>query len=81
MEEWKEILSWLNECAGLFALLAFIAAIAVPTFIYKRQRKNEMRRLQDEYEAMQESFRQPLTETQRQWRERKVFYEKTLKKK
>lgn len=80
MEEWKVFLSWLNECAGLFALLALFAAIAMPLFIFWLQKRGERKALQDEYDAMMNSARLPMTTEQRWFAERKQLLEKRLKK-
>ena len=52
MELWENIIDVLNEYAGLFSLLAVIAAIVVPICIYKVNRRNELRRLKDRRAAI-----------------------------
>ena len=81
MEEWKEILTWLNECAGLFALFALIAAIAMPIIIYKQQKKEERQKMQDEYDAMMSSARFPMSEEQKKFYAKKFKLEKQLERK
>lgn len=71
MEEWKVFLSWLNECAGLFALLALVAAIAMPLFIFWLQKRNDRKAMKDEYDALMNSARLPMTNEQRCFAERK----------
>ena len=80
MEEWKEILSWLNDCAGLFALLALIAAIIVPTYIYKRQRRNEREAAQEELEAMKENEGFPMSIEDRNFYVKKRMLEQKAKR-
>ena len=57
MEFIKQIIEFLNSCAGLLSLLAVLAAIIVPTIIYKKQRHSEKQDLQDELDAMNEVSR------------------------
>ena len=80
MEVFKEILLWLNECAGLFALLALIAAIIVPTYIYKRQRRNEREAAQEELEAMKENEGFPMSIEDRNFYVKKRMLEKKAKR-
>lgn len=35
------MLDWLNQNSGLFSLLAVLASVIVPIFIFKKQRKEE----------------------------------------
>ena len=67
----------LNNYAGLFALLALVAAIVVPYVIYRKQKADERRALQDELEAMNESAQTPFS------MDEKSFFakQKALKKK
>ena len=67
----------LNNYAGLFALLALVAAIVVPYTIYRKEKADERRALQDELEAMDESAQTPFS------MEEKSFFAKknALKKK
>lgn len=71
----------LNNYAGLFALLALIATIVVPYIIYKWQKKEERQKLQDEYDALQQSLRVPFTKEQREINIKKYVLEKQLKRK
>lgn len=80
MEEWKAFLSWLNECAGLFALLVLVAAIAMPLFIYWLQKRSERKACQEEYDALMNSARLPMTNEQRCFAAKKQLLEKRLKK-
>ena len=80
MEVWIEILSWLNDCAGLFALLALIASVFVPIFLYKKQRKNERQTAQEELDAMKENEFFPMSIEERNYFVKKRMLEKTAKK-
>lgn len=71
----------LNNYAGLFALLALIATIVVPIVIYKLQKKEERQKLQDEYDALQQSLRVHFTKEQREINIKKYVLEKQLKRK
>lgn len=71
----------LNNYAGLFALLALLAAIIVPYIIYRWQKKDERQKMQDEYDALQSTLRQPMTPEQRKINARKWALEKGLKRK
>ncbi|SIO33377.1 hypothetical protein [Fibrobacter sp. UWB11] len=48
------MLEWINQNSGLFSLLAVVASVIVPIVIYKKQRKDEMRSMQDELDAIKE---------------------------
>lgn len=80
MEEWKVFLSWLNECAGLFALLALVAAIAMPLFIFWLQKRSERKALQDEYDARKDLEQFPMNVEDRNDFVRKQLLAKWLKK-
>lgn len=59
--ELKDIIESLNSYAGLFSLLAVVAAIVVPFIIHRIERKSQRQAMKDELEAMQESARFPMT--------------------
>jgi hypothetical protein len=59
--ELKDIIESLNSYAGLFSLLAVVAAIVVPFIIHRIERKSQRQTMKDELEAMQESARFPMT--------------------
>ena len=71
----------LNEYAGLFALLALIATVVVPIVLYKKQKKDERQKMQDEYDAMMSSARFPMSGDQREFYTKKFKLEKGLKRK
>lgn len=80
MEEWKVFLSWLNECAGLFALLALVAAIAMPLFIFWLQKRNDRKAMKDEYDARKDLEQFPMNVEDRNDFVRKQLLAKWLKK-
>ena len=42
----------LNEYSGLFSLLAVVASVIVPIWIYRKQKEEERQELQDELEML-----------------------------
>ena len=77
----SSILESLNNYAGLFSLLAVLAAIIVPIVIYKRERKEERLAMKDELEAMQDNSRFPMSFKEREYYTKKNKLEKGLKRK
>lgn len=53
MEFWQHSINWINTNAGVFSLLAVIATIVIPIWIYRRNRKEELQQMQDRYEEME----------------------------
>jgi len=74
-------MDYLNQFAGLFSLLAVIAAVVVPIIIYKIQRRNERQDAIDEYDAMMENSDFPMSIEQREYFAKKSQLEKRLKRK
>lgn len=77
----KQIIEFLNSCAGLLSLLAVLAAIIVPIVIYKKQRQSERQDLQDELDAMNEVAKLPFYENAKKYYLKKGILEKKLKRK
>ena len=75
------IIESLNNYAGLFSLLAVLAAIVVPIVIHKRERKEERLAMKDELEAMQDNSRFPMSFEEREYYTKKSILEKGLKRK
>lgn len=76
------IFTVLNDYSGLFALLAFFAAIFIPVYIYKKQKEDNRQSLRDELEAINESSRLSLfTQEERDHYAKKSKLEKGLKRK
>ena len=61
------IFTGLNDYSGLFALLAFLAATIVPFCIYRKQKKDERQSMKDEYEAMNDISRFPMSHEEREY--------------
>lgn len=81
MVEWIcSVLESLNRFAGLFSLLAVIAAVIVPYVIYKRQRRDESLDALDELEAMNDVSYFPMTDSERKRYTRKSYLEKKTRK-
>ena len=74
-------MDYLNQFAGLFSLLAVIAAVVVPIVIYRIQRRNERQDAIDEYDAMMENSDFPMSIEQREYFAKKSQLEKRLKRK
>ena len=79
--EWiSNILDALNHCAGLFSLLALLAAVIIPIVIYRRGRKNTMSDLQDELDSINSNTFNGLPSDMRDFFIRKNTLERKLKK-
>ena len=77
----KQIIEFLNSCAGLLSLLAVLAAIIVPIIIYKKQRQSERQDLQDELDAMNEVSRHSFDADSRMFYIKRSALAKKLKRK
>ena len=77
----SSIIESLNNYAGLFSLLAVLAAIVVPVVIHKTERKEERLAMKDELEAMQDNSRFPMSFEEREYYTKKRKLEKGLKRK
>ena len=75
----SSIIESLNNYAGLFSLLAVLAAIVVPVVIHKTERKEERLAMKDELEAMQDNSRFPMSFEEREYYTKKSKLEKGLK--
>lgn len=62
-----DFIEGLNDYAGLFSLLAVLAAVFVPFIIYKKERKSERQAMKDELEAMQDNSHFPMTYEEREY--------------
>ena len=79
--EWiSNVLDALNHCAGLFSLLALLAAVIIPIAIYRRGRRNEMQDAQNELESIDENSRFAMPTGMRNYYTRKSVLEKKLRK-
>lgn len=71
----------LNNYAGLFSLLAVLAAIIVPCVIYKKERKAKRQAMQDELDALNGVSRFPMTYEERKFYAKKSALEQGLRRK
>lgn len=74
-------MEFLNEYSGLFSLLAVVASIIVPFLIYRKQKKEHLQDLKDEYDAMEENSVFPMGLDEREFYGRKSYLEKKLRRK
>mgnify|MGYP004575940931 CR=1 FL=1 len=73
----------LNEFSGLFSLLAVVAsvvAIVVAVVIYRKQKKDHLQDLKDEYDAMEENSVFPMGLAEREYYGRKSYLKKKLRR-
>lgn len=74
-------MEFLNEYSGLFSLLAVVAsivAIVVSVMIYRKQKKDHLQDLKDEYEAIEKTSMFPMSIAEREYYSRKNYLEKKL---
>ena len=71
----------LNEYSGLFSLLAVVASVIVPFWIYRKQKKEQKQDLKDELDAMEENPFFPMGLDEREHYERKSYLAKKLRRK
>ncbi len=71
----------LNEYSGLFSLLAVVASVIVPLWIYRKQKKEHLQDLKDEMEAMEENSVFPIGHDDREIFARKSYLQKKLRRK
>lgn len=74
----------LNEYSGLFSLLAVVAsvvAIVVSVVIYRKQKKDHLQDLKDEYEAIEKNSIFPMSIAEKEYYSRKNYLEKKLRRK
>lgn len=77
-------MEFLNEYSGLFSLLAVVASIVsivVSVIIYRKQKKEHLQDLQDEYEAIESNSKFPMSIAEREYYSRKNYLEKKLRRK
>ena len=71
----------LNEYSGLFSLLAVVASVIVPFWIYRKQKKDHLQDLKDELEAMEDNSVFPMGHDERKYYGRKSYLKKKLRRK
>lgn len=77
-------MEFLNEYSGLFSLLAVVASIVsivVSVIIYRKQKKDHLQDLKDEYDAMEENSIFSMGLDEREYYGRKSYLEKKLRRK
>ena len=77
-------MEFLNEYSGLFSLLAVVASIVsivVSVMIYRKQKKDYLQDLKDEYEAIEKTSIFPMSIAEREYYSRKNYLEKKLRRK
>ena len=77
-------MEFLNEYSGLFALLAVVASIVsivVSVMIYRKQKKDYLQDLKDEYEAIEKTSIFPMSIAEKEYYSRKNYLEKKLRRK
>ena len=77
----NRIIEYLNNYAGLFSLLAVLAAIFVPCIIFKKERNEERKALQDELDSIEEISHFSMSQEDRRYFTRRNTLGKRLKKK
>ena len=77
-------MEFLNEYSGLFSLLAVVAsvvAIVVSVMIYRKQKKDHLQDLKDEYDAIEKTSMFPMSIAEKEYYSRKNYLEKKLGRK
>ena len=77
-------MEFLNEYSGLFSLLAVVAsvvAIVVSVMIYRKQKKDHLQDLKDEYDAIEKTSIFPMSIAEKEYYSRKNYLEKKLGRK
>ena len=77
-------MEFLNEYSGLFSLLAVVASIVsivVSVMIYRKQKKDHLQDLKDEYETIEKTSIFPMSIAEKEYYSRKNYLEKKLRRK
>ena len=77
-------MEFLNEYSGLFSLLAVVAsivAVVVSVMIYRKQKKDHLQDLKDEYDAIEKTSMFPMSIAEKEYYSRKNYLEKKLRRK
>lgn len=74
-------MEFLNEYSGLFSLLAVVASVIVPFWIYRKQKKEQKQDLKDKLDAMEENSFFPMGLDEREYYEQKSYLAKKLRRK
>lgn len=71
----------LNNYSGLLSLLAVVASVIVPFWIYRKQKKEQKQDLKDELDAMEENSVFPMGLDERKYYGRKSYLQRKLRRK
>ena len=77
-------MEFLNEYSGLFSLLAVVTSvvsIVVSVMIYRKQKKDQLQDLKDEYDAIEKTSIFPMSIAEKEYYSRKNYLEKKLGRK
>ena len=77
-------MEFLNEYSGLFSLLAVVTSvvsIVVSVMIYRKQKKDQLQDLKDEYDAIEKTSIFPMSIAEKEYYSRKNYLEKKLRRK
>ena len=77
-------MEFLNEYSGLFSLLAVVAsvvAIVVSVMIYRKQKKDHLQDLKDEYDAIEKTSIFPMSIAEREYSIHESCLQKKLRRK
>lgn len=77
-------MEFLNEYSGLFSLLAVVASIVsivVSVIIYRKQKKDHLQDLKDEYEAIESNSKFPMSIAEREYFIHESYLQKKLRRK
>ena len=77
-------MEFLNEYSGLFSLLAVVASIVsivVSVIIYRKQKKDHLQDLKDEYEAIEKTSIFPMSIAEREYSIHESCLQKKLRRK
>lgn len=75
----KEFIDGLNKYAGLFSLLAVLAAVIIPILIYYLERRDYKKTIRNKFEASNENYIFPMSESERERQRQMSAWSKELK--
>ena len=75
----KEFIDGLNEYAGLFSLLAVLAAVIVPILLYWLGRRDYKKTIRNKLKAASENYIFPMSESERERQRQISAWSKELK--
>ena len=75
----KEFIDGLNEYAGLFSLLAVLAAVIIPMIVYWLERRSYKKSIRNKLEASKEHYVFPMSESEKERQRQISAWSKELK--